>query len=517
MKFIGWTTDGNDLVTPDALSALTYTAKTTYYAVYEADPTLCKVTLVAGDGTFEGGATEKVLDSVPFGRLTADLEKPEPHAGGLVFSHYEDENGYPVTAIEEAVTLYARYARPVSTPEDLLAIHLAPGENYVLMRDIILGGRLFDEDDLVPWTALGANAENGFSGTFNGNGHKISVTAMAGTKYNFGFFHKVSGTVYNLSVVGYFSILGETDATSLGAFCGEVTSGGRIIDCQSFTRFTVSVTATKNLSVSGGVGTNGGLIDGLMVSASGQVDIDSDRAFTVGAAVGTNTGRMKNVNQSGRGGTVYVSLARSLNGNIGSFVGYNAGTIENSFSERAIMIHLAQGDNVYLENSVLLGGFVGKNDGTIRNATGLYGKLEYSVGNLTLFGEGGLYLSYDPYGETPCYRIMAVGRDDQGITYTTKYVIYTDENAVKKGSTDYVEYTLSEFCTAHLAEAAKIGALRRAVAFGSFAGEDCGETDNTTVIETIGTGNGVELVASCGFDGIKWNYLTRLHDTVYGG
>ena len=39
---------------------------------------------------------------------------------------------------------------------------------------------------------------------------------------------------------------------------------------------------------------------------------------------------------------------------------------------------------------------------------------------------------------------------------------------------------------------------------------------NSNVIEGIGTGNGVELVSSCNFDELKWNYLSRLHNTVYG-
>lgn len=38
---------------------------------------------------------------------------------------------------------------------------------------------------------------------------------------------------------------------------------------------------------------------------------------------------------------------------------------------------------------------------------------------------------------------------------------------------------------------------------------------NSNVIEGIGTGNGVELVSSCNFDELKWNYFSGLHNTVY--
>lgn len=514
MKFIGWRTDDSDeIITPSKLKETVYSVKTTYYAVYEPEAEIYKVVLMAGDGKFSDGTTEKEVDNVPFGRLTKELEKPAPNVAGLVFSHYENESGYPVTVIEKAEKLYARYAKPVSTFEELQNINLSPEQNYVLQNDITLGGNVWDEGNLVSWTAIGANNPSGFSGTFNGNGHKISLSAKSGTKHNFGLFSKISGTVYNLSVVGYFSISGTTDATALGAFASEVTTSGRIIDCQSFVRFTVAVKANQKLSVSGAIGVNNGLIDGLMTSTSGEINIDSDKEFNVGSTVGTNNGTMKNVNQSGRAGSVYVTLARSLNCNIGSFAGYNSGKIENCFSERAITINLSQGDNVYLENSVLLGGFAGKNDGTIENSTTLYGYLDYTVSNITLFSEKGLHLSF--YSETQRYIVYAVGKDNQGITYTTKCVIYHDENAQKKGSDEYEEYTLSEFTAAHPAEAKKIESLRDCIAFDGFVPVNNGKTDNCFVVPGVGTGNGVELVSSCGFDELKWNYLLRLHETVY--
>lgn len=516
MKFVGWKTkDSDEIITPSKLKEKVYSVKTTYYAVYESDAENYKIILNAGDGKFADGTTEMTIETVPFGRLTKELEKPAPNASGLVFSHYENENGYPVTVIEKAEKLYARYAKPVSTFEDLQNINLSPEQNYVLQNDIKFGDHVWDDGNLVSWTAIGANNPRGFSGTFNGNGYKISFSAKSGTKQNFGLFSKISGTVYNLSVVGYFSISGTTDATALGAFASEVAESGRIIDCVSFVRFTVAVKANQKLSVSGAIGVNNGLIDGLMTSASGEINIDSDKEFNVGSTVGANNGTMKNVNQSGRGGSVYVTLARSLNCNIGSFVGYNSGKIGNCFSERAITINLSQGDNVYLENSVLLGGFAGKNDGTIENSSTLYGYLDYTVSNLTLLGEKGLYLSYISYLETPRYIIYVVGSDSQGPTYTTKCVIYLDENAQKKGSDEYEEYTLSEFRARHAAEWKKIDSLHKSIAFDSFVSANNGMTINSNVIESIGTGNISELVSSCGFDELKWNYILRLHETVY--
>ena len=517
MRFVGWTADGKEVITASELKETTYSTKIKYYAVYERAGDVFEVTLNAGDGKFTGGETEKTFNNIPFGRLADKLEKPLADATDLVFSHYEDEDGYPIVAIERNIKLYAKYAKPVSTFKDLQNINLAPEQNYVLTNDIIEGGAIFDYDNLADWTALGADAQSGFSGVFNGNGYKIRIAAKSGTKRNFGIFAKVSGTIYNLSLMGSFSISGSTDATTLGAFVGELTASGKIIDCHSMAEISVAVSPTDKLSVSGAIGTNNGLIDGLIASAGGQINIDGNNEFAVGVTVGTNNGRMKNVNQSGRSdfSAVSVSLVRSLNCYIGSFVGYNSGEIKNCFAERPVSILLSQGDNVYLKESVLLGGFVGKNDGTIENATTLCGNLEYSVNNITLFKEKGLYLSYIPYLETPRYIIYAVGSDSQGPTYTTKCVIYLDEDAEKKGSDEYEEYTLSEFTAAHPAEAKKIESLRKCIVFNGFVADNNGNIVNTTIIGNLGIGNIEELVSACGFDQIKWSYITLLHEKIY--
>ncbi|MCI6444358.1 MAG: hypothetical protein MR844_05360, partial [Clostridia bacterium] len=66
----------------------------------------------------------------------------------------------------------------------------------------------------------------------------------------------------------------------------------------------------------------------------------------------------------------------------------NDGEIYNSFSERAIRISLSQGDNIYLENSIVIGSFAGKNTGKTENCITCADILEYSVENLTLGKEG---------------------------------------------------------------------------------------------------------------------------------
>ena len=108
-----------------------------------------------------------------------------------------------------------------------------------------------------------------------------------------------------------------------------------------------------------------------------------------------------------------------------------------------------------------------------------------------------------------------VGKDNQGQTYTTKFIIYLDDNAVKEGSTEYNEYTVSEFAANHPTEWRKIESIHKSIAFDSFVSLNNGTTDNSTAGIEIGTGNIAELVASCGFDELKWSYLFILHNAMY--
>ena len=51
--------------------------------------------------------------------------------------------------------------------------------------------------------------------------------------------------------------------------------------------------------------------------------------------------------------------------------------------------------------------------------------------------------------------------------------------------------------------------------YGGFTSVNNGTQTNCNVLEEVGAGNGDEIVAACGFNEIKWGYLTRLHNKVY--
>ena len=509
LKFVGWTTDGKNLVTPSELAQLEYSSKTTYYGVYEEDESaIYTVTLNSGDGSF-GGEKTKTLNGVKFGTLAKTLATPVSESENLIFSHYEDENGYPVTAVEKDVTLYACYAKPVSNFKELSAINLALNDNYVLTDDILGNYSEYKE-----WTAIGYGSQGGFAGTFNGDGHTIRFNARTTSVSGFGLFHKLSGTVYNLYSSCSFSLKGKVSVSSLGAFCGEVAASGRIIDCGSFFGSDVAVSTNRKLNVAGAIGVNNGLIDGLMAGMRGTLSVESDSLVMVGGVVGENRGIIKNVNLSGRSGALNLSLAKSLNCYVGYLVGVNDGEIYNSFSERAIWISLSQGDNIYLENSIVIGSFAGKNNGKTENCITSADILEYSVENLTL-GKEGLYVTENPYGGEEMFCIYGIDKNSEDMTRVLECIVYLDDNAQKKGSTEYSEYTLSEYRALYPEYAAKLLSLKNSVAYGGFTGQNAGEIINSAAIPDVATGNGDELVAACGFNEIKWNYIENLFHSSY--
>ena len=94
---------------------------------------------------------------------------------------------------------------------------------------------------------------------------------------------------------------------------------------------------------------------------------------------------------------------------MGYLVGVNDGEIYNSFSERAIWISLSQGDNIDLENSIVIGSFAGKNTGKTENCITCADILEYSVENLTL-GKAGLYVTENPYEGEEMFCIYGIDK-----------------------------------------------------------------------------------------------------------
>lgn len=117
-----------------------------------------------------------------------------------------------VPATEGTVSVYAtettKKAVQISSQKDFEAIAKNMDGNYVLTKDLVF------TDKYVPIGSL----ENQFHGTFDGNGHSITLKITKGGDYT-GLFASISGaTVKNLTIKG--TVKANDDAYSVGALTG---------------------------------------------------------------------------------------------------------------------------------------------------------------------------------------------------------------------------------------------------------------------------------------------------------
>lgn len=134
----------------------------------------------------------------------------------------------------------------IRTVEDLYFVRNNLTANYILMNDIDLteATKVGGDWDFMGngWNPIGSNDVYGFgkfSGTFNGNGHKITGLRINATKYPsgatspsyVGLFSSVSGTVKNLTVEGSVrSVL--AGQCQVGGITANVSSG-TVTNCVS--------------------------------------------------------------------------------------------------------------------------------------------------------------------------------------------------------------------------------------------------------------------------------------------
>ncbi len=519
-KFIGWTTNGDDLITVEELNNMIYQTRETYYAVYEDNTEGFTVTINSGIGEFVDEEKQRKVTNVLFGTLTLDLEKPIFTVDNLIFSHYEDENGNPITAIEKDITLFACYGIEVKNIEDLRKVNDNPSANYVLTDDIVIGEKAAYGNfvDLIEWESLGKTSVNGFSGKFNGNGHIIRFNAVVDKLENFGLFAKVSGMIYNLYVGCGFSYQGNlTKEEVIGTFAREITSSGRIIDCGSAQTIELAITSNKKITIGGSIGVNYGMIDGFFNSHNGTIMLENMGTTYLGSIIGSNYGTIKNATQTGRNGSISAVLRRNSETYIGNLVGYNEGLVEHSFVDRIINVAFVDGANKYSTEAIRISGIVGLNKGLINECTFDNETFYCQIGDIEIGKDTYLVtLDYDKTGKLDEIMAYVVEETTQGPMYNLKYIIYPNEDAVKRGLDYCEEFTYSEFAEAHPYIYNKIDAINTIINYNTITNnQENGKTNNISVVDYVGTGNITALASSCNYDEIKWSYLRRLYAINY--
>ncbi len=243
----------------------------------------------------------------------------------------------------------------ISTPEQLNKVRNGLGAHYKLVADIDLSG-------YTDWISIGT-----FSGTFDGNNHKI----MNLEKMLFATVH-LEGKISNLGLEN----VNVEFYTRVGTLAG--TNGGIIENCYA----TGSVTGTR-----------------------------TNYDYYYGGLVGYNNGTIKNCYST--------ATVTSPGGNVGGLAGYNGKTIENCFaigdvtgygsSQMAGTGGLVGHNNTSatikscystgnVEGDYYIGGLVGRNYATIQDC--------YSTGNV--IGKsvaGGIVGSYNSGTIINCYYV----------------------------------------------------------------------------------------------------------------
>jgi len=186
----------------------------------------------------------------------------------------------------------------ISTEEQLRSISLRG--NYILVNDIELTS---------PWIPLGTpeNEEigepgEGFSGTLDGNGYKITNLTTAEGGYNKGFFYLIEmhGVVKN---IGFESGMEPEDGVKAQAWSAVVTGSNRGLISNVYTNVRVVTSGVPGASL---VGSNYGVIE---------------YSYTIGPVViGSGSHGSGIVNSTGSG-TITASYV--LNTSVTSAVGYN--------------------------------------------------------------------------------------------------------------------------------------------------------------------------------------------------
>jgi hypothetical protein len=294
-------------------------------------------------------------------------------------------NEYPVLAWQ-GLTPQTKYSGGAGTaqnpyqianPNDLLVLAADTNDYnkcFILTADIDLdpnlpGRQVFTKAIIAPDTDSSYGYQGTpFTGTFDGNGHKVTHFAINGTSNDylalFGYVD-FGGSVKNLGLEN-FLISGYQAVAGL---CGG--NGGSISNCYSMG------TVSGSFSVSGLVGENNygnisncystSAVSGLGYYAGGLVGINSygvvTNCYSTGAVSGYyNIGGLVGLNYDGTINNCYSTGAVSYGPDcwcIGGLAGYNnGGSISNCYST---------GDVSGASNSMDVGGLVGGNNGNISN------------------------------------------------------------------------------------------------------------------------------------------------------
>lgn len=221
-------------------------------------------------------------------------------------------------------------------------------------------------DTFEPWTPIGSDVSNNYTGTFDGNGHTISGLYVDSDAQYVGLFGCVgtNGKIQNVGVVdSYISATG--DKVCVGGVCG-YNVGGTIENCYNTGTITATAQATGIYSSVGGV-CGFSFWNIFNCYNTGKVSVTGDRA-RVGGVSGFNGKDIKNCYNTGE-----VSVAVD-GGSVGGVCGENGdygSRITNCYNTGKVSVTGSRD---------FVGGVCGMNADTIKNCYFLTGTADKGIG-----------------------------------------------------------------------------------------------------------------------------------------
>ena len=295
---------------------------------------------------------------------------PEINPYGMSTSVNFDQDKYE---INDATDFMKYYAKMISENNAVRRYWLR--QSYVLNKDITI-----DTAMMTTWTPIGADTF-AFSGTFDGNGKKITFSGVnfVNTEENYrelvGFFGQIApnAEVKDLTIVGFEVNYGKYTGTFAGVNYGKIT------DCcvqESKLNNSLStgfyagvnygiISSTKIIKTSVGEGENAEIISSpasrVLSSALApyiKTDIVNKKVYAGGIA-GINFGTISKVKLEGSSQVMANETKnKSSIKYLGGLVGYNLGTLDDCYVESGNVYD-------YSTSPVYLGGIAGANSGVI--------------------------------------------------------------------------------------------------------------------------------------------------------
>lgn len=339
---------------------------------------------------------------------------------------FEENATYPTLLMQGNESEISPAVDPglILTAQDLANILNDLNGNYKLGADIELGSN---------WAPIGTESAP-FTGTLDGNGHKINGLRITSLTTNAGLFGYNKGTLKDIKIYGV-NITSGTNAVGAVASINE----GTIENAEVITKSgngKIEITTSTGIKAGAIVGENKGTINGATTDINVTVSAGSSTvANYVGGIAGTNIGYIYNVNSSS-----YVNASNIKVALIGGVVGENDGYIDNAKFKGTILASETN-DEVYaggiagynLSSAKIVESGV-KTTATAYNLGGLVGLNNYGVVERCYVLEG-TTLKGNKVGGL----ISALQRGEVSDCYTLAKLAGSSDSAMKAGFAVYVQ------------------------------------------------------------------------------